>query len=224
GGSIQASARTARYALLEQAADAERCDVIVTAHHGDDQLETVLMRLARGSGISGLSAIRPRNGRVIRPLLEFSKSELEEICKQAGIKPVRDPSNEDAEYDRVAMRQWLARAQHPFQIDRVNRSVNSLYESGLALEWMAQQLAIERISKKSHEIQCDAEGLPHELKRRLLLLALAQISPDLEPRGEAVQRLLGDLDAGRTRTIGDILCKGGSPWRFAPAPARRIDA
>lgn len=220
-GNIQSSARTARYALLETAATQHRCSLIATAHHGDDQLETLLMRLARGSGVDGLSAIRPHNGRIIRPLLQFSKSELEEICKSAGFEPVRDPSNDDADFDRVAMRQWLASSKHPFDLNRIGTTVGALQDAGTALAWMTDRLSRERISSKNKEIQCDAAGLPRELQRRLLLACLTRLEPALKPRGDAVDRLLADMLAGESATLGNILCKGGAIWCFSPAPPRR---
>lgn len=220
-GNLQSAARVARYALLEGAADAADCAFITTAHHGDDQLETLLMRLARGSGVDGMSGIRPRNGRIIRPLLEFSKSELEEICKAAGIEPVRDPSNNDEEFDRVAMRRWLASAPHPFAVGRANRTAAALHDAGTALAWMTEQLSATSIRKIGDGIQCDASGLPHELQRRLVQRALASIDPDLHPRGDTLERLIADLGNGKTSTVGNILCEGKDPWRFSPAQPRR---
>jgi tRNA(Ile)-lysidine synthase len=222
-GNLQSSARAARYALLEQTADENDCDLIATAHHGDDQLETLLMRLARGSGVDGMSGIRPRNGRIVRPLLGFSKYELEEICKLAEIAPVRDPSNDNTEFDRVAMRKWLLQVPHPFRIDRIGRTAGALQDAGIALEWMTCQLVASRVQKNVNEIQCDATELPYELQRRLLLASLAQVDPDLTPRGPALVQLLSDLNEGKTTTIGNILCMGGPIWQFSPAPPRRND-
>ena len=88
-GNIQSAARAARYALLAQAAEQHDCAYIATAHHADDQLETVLMRLARGSGVDGLSAIRSTNGKILRPLLGFTKDELISICAAAGLRSAR---------------------------------------------------------------------------------------------------------------------------------------
>jgi tRNA(Ile)-lysidine synthase len=224
GGNIQSAARAARYALLAQAADEHGCSFIATAHHGDDQMETVLMRLARGSGIDGLAAIRPQNGRIIRPLLGFSKSELEEICASAGLVPVRDPSNDNPDFDRVAMRQWLAASPHPFRADRLNRTARALGDAAAALAWVVDDLAGQRIREEHAEIQCNAEDLPRELKRRLLLRCLSRLEPDLQPRGEAIDRLLAELDAGKTNMIGNILCKGGAIWRFSAAPPRRTES
>lgn len=220
-GNIQSSARTARYKLLQQSADRSGCAYIATAHHADDQLETLLMRLARGSGIDGLSGIRPRNGNIIRPLLEFSKLELEKICQIEGIDAVRDPSNDDVEFDRVAVRHWLAAAPRLLDVSRANQTASALQDAGAALSWMTDQLVATRLNRIANEIQCDASFLPIELQRRLALAALAMIDPDLLPRGETITRLIEDLTAGGTSTVGNILCKGGAIWRFSNAPPRR---
>jgi tRNA(Ile)-lysidine synthase len=220
-GNIQSSARATRYALLEQAAHDHMCAYIATAHHGDDQLETMLMRLARGSGVDGMAAIRAKNGRIVRPMLGFSKAELEQICTAAGVEPVRDPSNENADFDRVAMRQWIAQASHPFQIERTNRTASALADAADALSWMTAVLAAERTTQVDSAITCDVNALPRELQRRLLLHCIAQLEPALHPKGEAVDRLLIELEAGKTAMIGNILCRGGTRWTLTPAPPRR---
>lgn len=220
-GNLQSAARAARYALLEDAADAAGCVFIATAHHMDDQFETVLMRVARGSGIDGLSAIRARNGRIIRPMLGFAKAELEAICADAGVEPVRDPSNDDADFDRVAMRQFLASGAHPFDAARAALTAEALAEAGEALDWATQRLLAERMTVKDDAISLQVIDLPMEFQRRLLLAALRHLAPDLTPRGNTVTRDLRKLRAGQTVTIGNILCKGGNPWHLAPAPPRR---
>lgn len=220
-GNLQSSARSARYTLLAEAAKTHVCAFIVTAHHGDDQLETLLMRLVRGSGVSGMAGIRARNGQIIRPLLGFSKAELEAICATAAIKPVRDPSNDNADFDRVAMRQWLAESEHPFDIEAATRTAAALGDADAALDWIAVQLANQRVSVDEDKITLDANDMPKEMQRRLLLRALQQMAPKLAPRGDAIERLLVDLTAGRTAMIGDIRCQGGDIWHFSPAPPRR---
>jgi tRNA(Ile)-lysidine synthase len=220
-GNIQSSARAARYELLAEAAVEHGCSLIATAHHGGDQLETLLMRLARGSGVSGMAGIRPRNGQIIRPLLGFSKRELEDICAAAGLGPVHDSSNDNPDFDRVAMRQWLANSSHPFDTKAINRTASALGDAAAALDWMAGTLAETHIAN-GNEIALNGKGLPKEMQRRLLLLALRRIDPAIAPRGEAIERLIADLCAGRTATIGDILCQGGDIWRFSMAPPRRV--
>lgn len=220
-GNIQSSARTARYALLEQAMEARACTHIATAHHGDDQLETLLMRLARGSGVNGMAGIRPLNGQIIRPLLGFAKTELEGICATAGLKPIRDPSNDDSDFDRVAMRQWLAGSKHPFDLARAQRTASAMRESSEALAWTTDRLASERVARNGEVIELDPGALPADLQRRLLIHCIALCDPILVSKGEAIGRLLADLTAGKTATIGNILCRGGTIWQFSPAPPRR---
>lgn len=221
-GNIQSSARAARYALLGRAADAQNCTHIATAHHADDQLETVLMRLARGSGIDGLSGIRAHNGRVVRPLLDFTKTELIEICARAGVQPVDDPSNANSNFDRVAMRDWLASTQHPFQAGRATRTASALAEASDALAWVTETLAGQRIVQESGVVNCDASDIPNELQRRLLLRSLMLLDPDLVARGDAIDRLLVELSNAHTAMIGNIKCVGGKTWRFSQAPPRRV--
>lgn len=223
-GNIQSAARTARYKLLAATAAELGCDYIATAHHADDQLETVLMRLARGSGVDGLAGIRSRNCRIIRPMLNFTKVELVRLCASAGVEPVRDPSNDNADFDRVAMRKWLSAGVHPLDPARAARSAAALAHVSEALDWMTSTLADERLNAQGDKIECNANDLPFELQRRLLLAALRKISPDIEPRGDAIERTLAALSAGKTVTLADILCKGGKSWRFSLAPPRRKDA
>ena len=223
-GNIQSSARAARYRLLEEAADRHGCSLIATAHHADDQLETLLMRLARGSGVGGMAGIRARNGRIIRPLLDFDKSELEAICENARVQPIRDPSNDNADFDRVAMRQWLAQSEHPFDRLAINRTSSALADAATALDWMTDLQAEQRITGDGVEIRLDIRDLPKEIQRRLLLRALLRIDSAIAPRGAAVERLMAELKAGKTVTIADILCHGGDIWRFTSAPPRRTSA
>jgi tRNA(Ile)-lysidine synthase len=220
-GNVQSSARAVRYALLEKAADENECSLIATAHHAEDQLETLLMRLARGSGVGGMAGIRARNGRVVRPLLDFTKSELEEICTTANIQPIRDPSNENVNFDRVAMRRWLAQSGHRFDRQATNRTAAALADADTALDWMTEQLLEPRLKSDNGKISLDTKDLPKEIQRRLLLLALQRINPKIVPRGEAIERLMADLKVGKTATISDILCRGGKIWHFSPAPPRR---
>lgn len=221
-GNLQSAARTARYALLADWANVHQCAHIATAHHADDQLETVLMRLARGSGVGGLSGVRAVNGRIIRPLLNFTKSELFEICEAAGITAVQDPSNRDLDYDRVRMREWLAASPGPLSAAAAVRSASALADASEALDWMTGKLAAERIhlSPDTCSLTLNPADLPRELKRRLLLQVLARIEPEINMRGSTIERGLDSLLDSQTITLGNTLCHGGALWRFTAAPAR----
>ncbi len=220
-GNIQSSARSVRYALLGDWAAAHDLNYIATAHHGDDQLETMLMRLARGSGVDGLSAVRARNGNIIRPLLGFSKAELIAICTDAGITPISDPSNLDDDFDRVRMRKWLAQSGHDFDLGAINRSASALSDASEAITWMVEKLADARIHKNDGSITLDASKLPRELQRRLLLRALSLIDDSAQPRGHSIDRALDGLNNGQNMMLGNTACAGGALWTFKPAPPRR---
>jgi len=103
----EAAAREARYTFLKTAADAQGARWILTAHHADDQAETVLMRLLRGTGLDGLAGIPRRRGRFVRPLLGERRAELEAYARARGLTWREDPSNRDVRYLRNRVRHEL---------------------------------------------------------------------------------------------------------------------
>jgi len=108
---LQEAAREARYALLEQLAREWGFDHLVTAHHADDQAETILMRLIAGSGIAGLSGMQrvtPRGELShVRPLLDIPKARLVATCTARGVPFIGDPSNRDDRFTRARLRGLL---------------------------------------------------------------------------------------------------------------------
>ena len=108
---LQEAARLARYHLIGKAMAADGCGVLLTAHHRQDQAETVLMRMAHGSGIEGLKGIslwsEVEGVRVFRPLLATDPSTLRQLVADAGLSPAEDPSNIDPHYERVRWRQAM---------------------------------------------------------------------------------------------------------------------
>lgn len=220
-GNLQSAARDVRYRLLGGWADTHGLRWIATAHHADDQLETLLMRLARGSGIAGLSAIRESNGRIIRPLLGFTKAELVAVCDAHHVVPCEDPSNANPDFDRVQIREWLKSAPDLLDAPRIARTVSALREAHDALEWMAAKLEPERVAVVENRVTTlDPAGLPPEIVRRLLIRALQSQDAAIAPRGDTIDRALETLKAGDKLTIGDLLCTGGTLWRIEPAPPR----
>lgn len=219
-GSVQAEARAARYALLEQAREDLGCRWIATAHHADDQLETLLMRLARGAGLDGLSGVRERAGAIIRPLLDCRKAELLDYCAEQALPFVRDPSNERLEFDRVRMREALSRFDTIDPLAAV-RSARALAESGAALDWVAQREAATVIMVEADRIILARTDYPHELLRRLTLIALRHVQPAIEPRGPALDAFLERLQRGERAMLGECLGDGGARWTFRRAPPRQ---
>jgi len=95
GLSIEEAARTLRYAFLRQAAEAEGCALICTAHHAGDNAETVLLNLIRGTGLKGLAGMKRRQGMVCRPLLGVTRAELEDYAAAWSVPHIEDESNAD---------------------------------------------------------------------------------------------------------------------------------
>ncbi len=221
-GNLQAEARRVRYTLLaEKAAALGHGTLIATAHHADDQIETLLMRIARGSGVAGLSGIRMRRGNIVRLLLGFRKSELEDVCRAAELKWVEDPSNSNARFDRVRMRKALAKAQLPIGADALTRTVKAMQDADEALDYAASQLAKTHISAAENGLLISIAGLPHELKRRLLMRA-AEILGDHELRGDKLERAMNTALKNRQCSLGQLILKGADEtWILRPAPPRQ---
>jgi tRNA(Ile)-lysidine synthase len=226
---LQAEARRVRYDALVKWGESQNIPHVATAHHADDQAETLLMRLQRGSGLSGLSGIRPlrRDGEVhiVRPLLGYSKAELVHLVGAAGVEPVEDPSNYDLRFDRAAMRRFL-RDNPQFHARRIALTASAIREADEALDWAAAELAEDRITVSPGEMRIDPQGLPRELRRRLLIRGLASLRQAhgiAPPRGgfEDVEGLMTSLEQGDSGTLGGVAARGGHCWHLRPAPPRR---
>ncbi len=102
--SLEDAARTLRYKFFDQVLNKHYATKIATAHTLDDQAETVLMRLLRGSGSRGLSGIPPVSNSIVRPLIDTSRSEIEEYLRSKGVEWVEDSTNESPEFLRNRIR------------------------------------------------------------------------------------------------------------------------
>jgi tRNA(Ile)-lysidine synthase len=218
---LQRAAREARYRALGDWLAARAIVTLATAHHADDQAETLVMRLIRGAGIGGLAGVRAKRALpmpgspaiVVRPLLGWRRAELRAIVDAAGIRPVDDPSNSDPRFDRARIRAELARNEWLDPV-AMARSAAALAEADAALDWVAQRLEEERVVAVQDQLALRPDGIPPELKRRLLLRILARVRPEAAPRGDDTSRLLETLEAGGTATLAGVKCIGGEAWRF----------
>jgi tRNA(Ile)-lysidine synthase len=223
GASLQAQARHARYRALGDWAAERGLAAVATAHHADDQAETLLMRLARGAGLSGLAATRARRPlapgiALVRPLLGWRRGELRAIVEAAGIEPIDDPANRDPRHDRSRFRGLLERADWA-EPERLASSASWLAEADEALEWALAPLIATRLSESARTVVVDPEGLPREMQRRLLLAAIERLGGQ-RPRGPELERAMRALADGRSVTLGGLKLSGGAEWRIAPAPPR----
>jgi tRNA(Ile)-lysidine synthase len=220
-GNISARARELRYALLQQWRASHRIDWLMTGHHADDQLETVIMRLNRGAGVGGLAGVRARNGNVLRPLLNWRRTELAALVSEAGYAPVDDPSNRDDRYDRARLRKMLAGADWLDPL-AVSRAAAAFEDADRALAWSAQYWFEARVTGAGAALQFDAAGLPAELIRRILLACLHRLNPQARCDGPQLIRLLEILNKAGKATLAGVACDGRqSPWKLTIAPPRR---
>ena len=224
-GNVQAEARAARYAALAGWMAERGMAALVTAHHADDQAETLLMRLNRGSGAGGLAGVRARaivpGSRLplLRPLLAWRRADLAAILADAKVDFVRDPSNEDDRFDRARLRKALARADW-LDVAAVAASAGHLADAQAAIEWAAAREWVECVEEGGLGVTYRPQA-----PRAVALLVLSRIVTKLageEPRGAALARLFDTLVAGQPASIGSLVARpaqGG--WSFTPAPKRK---
>lgn len=225
GDGLQARARAARYRLMGTWCAAHGVPVLLTAHHADDQAETLLMRAARGSGLSGLAGIRARvdlkTVRVVRPLLDRSRATLAAIVRAAGWQPADDPSNRDPRFDRTHARRLLADTDW-LDPRRLAASASHLAEAEEGLRWAADAAWRSRAQVGDARVRIDSSGLPPELERRLLERTFDSFGLSA-PEGPAIARLLRRLRAGRGGTLAGLRARvlPSGDWQIDPAPPRR---
>ncbi len=142
---IQAAAREARYRLLSARARELGLRVVLTAHHLDDQAETFLMRLARGSGVYGLAAMPKERSvagvRLVRPLISVPQARLEATLRQAGLSWIDDPSNRDTRFARVRMRDVMpVLSEEGLTAERLAATAGRLRRAAAALDGEAGKI------------------------------------------------------------------------------------
>lgn len=239
-GNLQAWARQERYLLLQRWALDAGAAALCTAHHAEDQAETFLMRAARGSGLSGLAAVRARIGgrpcgpeqatdfALLRPLLGWCRAELRGVCAAEELPFVSDPSNVDERFDRTRFRTWLASA--PW-IDplRIARSADNLAAIDADLRAVSHWLWTQRrIASDPYETCLDAADLPRGVARYMVRMAIDEVRSvtglhgDGWRSGSSVEGMLDALESGRQATRAGVLASAKGPiWRFREAPPRR---
>ena len=204
---VQAAARAMRYRLLNEWAIERGLTAIATAHHADDQAETLLMRLLRGAGVGGLGGTRRKRALsegvwLLRPLLGWRKSELEVLVADAGLSAVEDPSNRDPKHDRSRIRQLLSSADW-LDPARLAASASAIRDADEAVDWALAPLIQTNIRRDGEALVVDPADLPRALKRRLLLAAFAELAA-APPRGPEMMRAIAALEAGGTASLSGL--------------------
>jgi tRNA(Ile)-lysidine synthase len=212
GGNLQDWARRARYQCLVDAAREAGFDTIMTAHHKDDQAETFMLRLARGSGVYGLAAMAEEgivDGILLaRPLLGTPRDTLTEIAEASGLPIVNDPSNANPRFDRVRMRELMpALSERGLTSSRVAETAARLRRAAAALDHYAMALLSDRFNADTFGVvEGDAGALlaaPEEVALRALALILRAVGgAAYTPELDSVEGLRSAILAlGRNETL-----------------------
>ena len=180
GKGVEETARAMRYGFLTQAAQDLGADKLATAHHADDNAETVLLHLVRGAGLDGLTGIPPVRGILIRPLLAIPQSDIAAYLEQEGIPHVEDSSNFDLTYARNRLRQEVVpvlQELNPAFISTLTANLDHLREDRDLLEGMAQR-AIQEARVTEGRVSIPAStlaALDHPIAVRAVKLLLAKV-------------------------------------------------
>lgn len=233
-GNLQANARKARYQALTQWVGEHGLGALATAHHADDQAETLLMRLARGSGLSGLAGVRAAtllsDGEtpLLRPLLNWRKLDLEQVVVEAGFRPVQDPSNSNPAFDRVRVRQHLA--EHDWlSVEALSLSSEHLSEAWRAIEWYAQLDWEEMVHRDEDHSFRYFVNVPRVVAIETICRIIGELG-GVSTRSEAA-RAYDRLWRRENASLSGVLIVPGSEmiertgvrmraWSFAPEPPR----
>lgn len=217
---VQEEARRARYALMEEYCVQNGITYLCLAHHREDQAETFLFRLAKGSGIDGLSCMRalqkkPSGVHLLRPFLGVGKEDLITTLDAQNISYVCDPSNENSEFARVRLRQARDVLEaEGFNSKRLYNTTKRLSRASQALAEISQkayQFVVH--GKKSNRIVLDFDKWmewPEEIQFRVFVRAVRTLGPehDYGPRMEKLEALFADLRAPegfKQRSLGGVL-------------------
>ncbi|SEP74391.1 tRNA lysidine(34) synthetase TilS [Thalassovita taeanensis] len=220
-GNLQDQARRARYGLIGAWAKEHGIPQVALGHTADDQAETMLMRLARGAGVDGLSgmAVKRRVGPVefLRPLLSLRREALRDALRSRGVEWVEDPSNTDVRFDRIKAR----RALENLGDLGVNASSLALVAGNMrqaqeALNWAVLGFSRQNVQVRAGDVIIDRKAfltLPRELARRLLVHVLNWLAgAEYAPRGRAVVGMIEAAASGTPAVLQGcrmVIRKGG---------------
>ncbi|MEO1085811.1 MAG: tRNA lysidine(34) synthetase TilS, partial [Acidobacteriota bacterium] len=212
--SLEAWARRERYAALHQIAARFDLERIATGHHADDQAETVLLRMAFGSGLRGLAGIRRRFGRISRPLLDVRRPQIEAALDELGLDATDDPTNRDLDRPRNLIRhhilpEWNSSGGH--LVENLHRLADGADRAFRRLDaFFKQQLTIESLPAGGGQLHRRAlESLPKELMPHALS-TLEKIARKPLPSPATARRELNR----QLRSGGRVGCDAGSGWRW----------
>lgn len=207
---LEAAARGARYKMMTDFCRENNVDALLVAHQADDQIETFLMNLGRGSGLSGLAAMRPvttRDGvKIVRPLLNVWRRELKQYCDDNGIKYCTDAMNSDAKYTRVRIRQnrHLMADALGISDERILLAINNLNRVRDAIETnVADLVAAVKNGRRAVFLDSFLFDQDDNIRLKFIGTLIQQIGGDnYQPRLHSLRRALSYLGGDCKFTLG----------------------
>ena len=176
--SLEEWGRTNRYLFFNEICKKNRAKWVMTAHHGNDQIETLLLNLSRRTGVAGLRGISRRNGIVLRPLIDFSRKEIFEFAKKMNINHINDNSNNDIRIPRNYLRKKVI---SPWEknnkniVNSISTSINNFKEWHEALDFLVLNFLIPKVKYAKNNFRIPIsflKPLPKILQIRLIQLLI----------------------------------------------------
>jgi len=204
---VQHNARKVRYSLLNKECKKKKIKFILTGHHKDDQIETFLIRLSRGSGVQGLSAMSTISYsndeiKIFRPFLSESKKNLIFITKKIFGTYIKDPSNNNKKFLRSSVRKLLpVLSKHGIGSDQILRSINNLKSSSKTLNMYFEEILKKTVKRKGKKIYIkknELYSLNEEFQLRVLGFAIRSLNKsDYPPRSKKIFTALKYLNSSK---------------------------
>jgi tRNA(Ile)-lysidine synthase len=232
GGGLESDARDARHAALDALVVERGASAILYGHHADDQAETLLLRLARGSGVDGLGGMAHVSGRRLRPLLRVRRDDLRRVLDDAeGLRTASDPMNDDGDVRRVRVRRAVLPALEgigPDAVGTLTRLADLARDDAALLEQLVDDAATRlrrAVIGDVHVVEVDGLAVLHvALLRRLLRRLLAHAAggaPDATSVERLVHAVRGAPSPWRATLPGPVDAEvGHGVLVLVPAPAR----
>ena len=211
---IQKNAREIRYSLLEKFCKKKKAKSLIVAHHQDDQVETFLIRLSRGSGVEGLSSmhemtILKKGTSLIRPLLDFKKNELISIARDTFSKFFEDPSNKNKKFLRTNIRELKSNLEKKgIDIEKIVRSIKNIASTKEAIDFYVEKSIKNSVLFKKKLTILDLEKFkkePQEIKLKIINKIIKKITNAYyPPRSKKVLNLIEGFQNKRIKkcTLG----------------------
>ena len=213
-GNLQAAARAGRWAALRALADEHEVGSLWMGHTQDDQIETFMMRLARGSGVDGLTAMQVSTQRdgltIFRPLLKMNRADLRAWLTQHDIPWCDDSSNEDTRFDRVRARQMFAHLNDlGLTAKRVLQTIDHVQAARVTLLQSARDFVTQNIRQVSGDLLIGSEALAlqkADAPRRVMAEAIRWVGGHtFKPRFEQLLDAVRRVQTGETTTLGGCI-------------------